>query len=433
MKRDILKNRYFFLVVRIGLLLCFILTLFIYGSYYFEIKNSILRLGQNKENLEIFGVYTSIWGTFGDFVGGTFNPIVGILSVILLFVTWRTTVETLKQTKIELEESRIIQKEMQRTQYLQQFDSFFFPFLQQLKQQETHLIELKGNNQLSELDKLYERIFGNNEYPLAEPNNELINSHIFKSYSLCLIELLRNIEIKFEDDKKIGQIYANIVKATMPMNLQQLLTLYICNSEKDLALFIKYKFFENITLKVVDKEYLSPLMISIVQSFNVDMFGNFRNLLDVFGDSNEISELEKPSSLFKNIFSKRAEMIVSGLGVFHEFVIDFDRITITFDVKDLEKEFYIIERKYQLLLCIAKRSGLSIEKSVLVKEQEIYINKIELDFNMFRIPVFGEVITLFKNHEHVKARINSEYLARKETVDEDIIFASGVDVVKKPR
>lgn len=31
--------------------------------------------------------YVSTWGAFGDFIGGTFNPIVGVLSVVLLFLT----------------------------------------------------------------------------------------------------------------------------------------------------------------------------------------------------------------------------------------------------------------------------------------------------------------------------------------------------------
>lgn len=55
------------------------------------------------------------WGTFGDFVGGILNPILAFLSFIALLFTvalqsrdLKVSNETLKETKLELEQSRMI-------------------------------------------------------------------------------------------------------------------------------------------------------------------------------------------------------------------------------------------------------------------------------------------------------------------------------------
>lgn len=409
------------------------LSFFVYLDHYFEIKkliNSSIQQANKTNNL--FTDYPAIWGAFGDFIGGTFNPIVGILSILLLFATWRTTVETLHQTQIELKESRTIQKEMQKTQLLQQFDSFFFPFLAQLKSQENLLLVIQGESALSELDKLYERIFGNSEYPLAEPNEELRKNHIFNSYFLCLIELLKNIDNKFPEQKETAQVYANIVKATMPMKLQQLMALFLSDNQSDLDLFIKYKFFENTSLWVVNSNSLSPLMIAIVQSFSTDISGNFRNLLDIFGNSKELEGLKSFSTIFKDMLMQPAETSVSGLGILSKYILNFSKINITFDIGDREKEFLIIERKYSLILNIEKRRGNTIETSKLIQNEEIYINKIILDFDSYKISVFGEHIIIKKNDDYFRSNFDREYLVTKEDTDDVIHIASSVDIIKNP-
>lgn len=425
------KNYIVWLVVIIGLM--FIVSAsFKYIEHYFEIKNSLKNLNFSQLNSSGLESYVAIWGGFGDFIGGTFNPVIGVLSVILLFVTWRTTVQTLNQTQLELAESRIIQSEMQKTQLLQQFDSFFFPFLQQLKLQENLLLIAQRKDAVIILDQLYERIFGNSEYPLAEPNEELKNNHLFNSYFLCLSEILKNIDNKFSDEKETAQVYANIIKSTMPMKLQQLMALFLSDSPTSLNLFIKYNFLENISLRVVDSHSLSPLMIAIVQSFNTDIFGNFRNLLEIFGNSNELNKLKNQSTLFQSLLTQQSEMMISGIGVLNRYVFNFSKINIAFDMDGAKKEFIIIDHSFPLLLTIEKRLGTSLKNSKFVENQEIYVNKINLDFDMFEISVFREKITISKNDSYLQAQFNREYLARKENSDEEIIIASSFDIIKNP-
>lgn len=405
----------------------------VYAQHYLEIKTFIEASIESNNELNNSSIdYSAIWGAFGDYVAGFLNPIIGLISVFLLLMTWITTAKTLEHTKDELKESRNIQKEMQKTQLLQQFDSFFFPFLAQLKSQENLLLVIQSESALSELDKLYERIFGNSEYPLAEPNEELRKNHIFNSYFLCLIEILKNIDNKFPEEKETAQIYANIVKATMPMKLQQLMALFLSDNQSYLDLFIKYKFFENTSLRVVNSNSLSPLMIAIVQSFSTDIFGNFRNLLDIFGSSKELVRLKSFSTIFKDMLMQQSEMTVSGLGILSKHILNFSKINITFDIGEKEKEFFIIERKYSLILNIEKRRGNTIQTSKFIQNEEIYINKILLDFDSYQISVFGEHLTIAKNDDYVQSKFDREYLVTKEDTDEVIHIASSVDIIKTP-
>lgn len=59
------------------------------------------------------------WGTFGDFVGGTLNPLLSFLALMILLRTFSMQKEELKDTKEIL-------KTQSQTQIKQQFESTFF-------------------------------------------------------------------------------------------------------------------------------------------------------------------------------------------------------------------------------------------------------------------------------------------------------------------
>jgi hypothetical protein len=54
------------------------------------------------------------WGTYGDYIGGTVNPILSFLSLIALFVTILLQSRELKLSRMELEETRQIATEQVR-------------------------------------------------------------------------------------------------------------------------------------------------------------------------------------------------------------------------------------------------------------------------------------------------------------------------------
>lgn len=75
----------------------------------------------------------AVWGQFGDFVGGTLNPILGFVSVLILAVT-------LNLQRVELRESRntalannsILEKQL-ATMHAQSLESTFFKLLEEFK------------------------------------------------------------------------------------------------------------------------------------------------------------------------------------------------------------------------------------------------------------------------------------------------------------
>jgi len=94
-----LKNLNWLLYIAIGLL---IITAFIYFANF----NNGFSHDKND------------WGTFGDFMGGTLNPLFAFLSLFAIIYTIRIQTqeleysrEELKATKEELEKSRIAQQE----------------------------------------------------------------------------------------------------------------------------------------------------------------------------------------------------------------------------------------------------------------------------------------------------------------------------------
>lgn len=414
-------------VLIVGLSFC------VYVDHYFEIKkliNSSIQQAGKANN--IFIDHPTIWGAFGDFIGGTFNPVVGILSILLLFATWRTSVETLNQTQIELKESRTIQKEMQKTQLLQQFDSFFFPLLEQLKLQEQLLTLIQQEKVRSELDILYEKIFANVDYQDGLPKDTLERSHLFNTYYFCLVEIIRNIDKNFINDQETANKYINIIKAIMPFKLQQLLSLYLCENSDDLNLFVKYRIFENTPLKIIDTDFLSTVMIAVVQGYNRDIFGRVRHAMGIFGNSKGIRSLKHGSSIFADFLEKPSEMLIDGSGVFDLFVLDFKKLNIVFDIGK-HKEFWCIERYHQLLLKIQKRVGVDFDSSTIKFEEEIFFNKINVSYDYFEINIFNEKIIISKNINYSLNEKNIEIVITKEDEEEDIYEASSFEFIKKPR
>lgn len=83
-----------------------------------------------------------VWGQFGDFMGGTLNPILAFLSLIALLVTIKIQSDELKATRAELELTRTtiedqtsIQDEQRLQMEKQFFDNHFFNSLELLMKQ----------------------------------------------------------------------------------------------------------------------------------------------------------------------------------------------------------------------------------------------------------------------------------------------------------
>lgn len=107
-----------------------VLFLFVVGFYFYEFK--ILKVDSNT------------FGTFGDFIGGTLNPIFALFSLFAIIYTIKIQTEELElsrkeleETRQELKESRIAQQEQSESLKLQNkatelqiFENTFFKLIE---------------------------------------------------------------------------------------------------------------------------------------------------------------------------------------------------------------------------------------------------------------------------------------------------------------
>ncbi|WP_212630705.1 hypothetical protein [Pseudomonas sp. KB-10] len=78
----------------------------------------------------------STWGEFGDFFGGTLNPIFGFLTIIALLVTIRIQIKELKLTRKAAIESADALKKQHQVALRQSLEQSFFRFLEDIKNDE---------------------------------------------------------------------------------------------------------------------------------------------------------------------------------------------------------------------------------------------------------------------------------------------------------
>ena len=74
---------------------------------------------------------SATWGTFGDYLGGTLNPIISFLALIGLLYTIHQQAQEMKATRDELERTAEQQSRQSEIFNLQQFESTFFSLLEQ--------------------------------------------------------------------------------------------------------------------------------------------------------------------------------------------------------------------------------------------------------------------------------------------------------------
>ncbi len=115
MKKD---NNVFIVVISIAII-CAIIV----GGLYFSHFGSIVN---DKDK----------WGQFGDYIGGTLNPVFGFLSLIILLHVLRQNERALQMSKEELELTRKELKnsatalaEQSETLKIQRFEQTFFSLL----------------------------------------------------------------------------------------------------------------------------------------------------------------------------------------------------------------------------------------------------------------------------------------------------------------
>ena len=93
---------------------------------------------------------SATWGTFGDYLGGTLNPVISFLALIGLLYTIHQQAQEMQATREELKQAAEQQRKQVEQQSrqseifnLQQFESTFFSLLEQHNKIIENLIEAK--------------------------------------------------------------------------------------------------------------------------------------------------------------------------------------------------------------------------------------------------------------------------------------------------
>lgn len=209
---------------------------------------------------------------FGDFVGGTLNPVFSFIGLILLFETYSMQKKELKETKKAL---RI----QNQTQSKQQFESTFFALLNVHNQGLQSFLDYKETEGSDGCKRDFFKLIFNqalekNSLKSAKEQFETGNP-MFGHYFRILYQLLKFIFTELEDGKinkkdtlifrndirladknndkasDVEKKYSNIIRALLPDDVMKFLVVNCyCENENDIyweykLLLERYDFFEH--------------------------------------------------------------------------------------------------------------------------------------------------------------------------------------------
>ncbi|UCR83775.1 putative phage abortive infection protein [Pseudomonas chlororaphis] len=250
-----------------------------------------------------FSNENSDWGTFGDFVGGTLNPIFGFLSLIALLLTIVLQSKELESTRIELERSASAQEKTEAalnkqsdTQEKQQFENTFFSLLDQHNKALEKISTPTGKytKGRSVLDIVRLSVFSGNHANLQDAKNALEkHNDICGHYFRVLYQVLKFIATNVPDgsvgsefsqetiaDSKLApseKMYSNIVRSFLSYDATQLLAINCyCADRLDTywnfkLLIERYSFLEHMPFKFKEKDHV--LLVSTKEFYEKNAFG----------------------------------------------------------------------------------------------------------------------------------------------------------------
>lgn len=242
-----------------------------------------------------------IWAQFGDYMGGTLNPILAFLSFMALLYTIKIQTDELELTRNELEKSTIAQEKQSSSLSLQNksteiqiFENTFFQLFKQHQVLLSELIrELEGYksgaqvlvNEISVPEFIsgsYEKIMIEDKEISLEDNFIEYNERIVKRYFMTLYQILKFIDKSLVDDKKL---YTNIIRANLDDKVLSLLIINCTNPK-----FIKYKeylenyeFFEHLYTNKdqIDSSMAMFKLIKLLFNYKPNVFGKNTKLLQI--------------------------------------------------------------------------------------------------------------------------------------------------------
>ena len=149
---------------------------------------------------------SATWGTFGDYLGGTLNPIISFLALIGLLYTIHQQAQEMQATREELKQAAEQQHRQADIFNLQQFESTFFSLLEQHNKA---VEKIEAESIFEELHNIYNKKI--DQITTRKPSEELSNSHAIKSinqhyelksYFNLLFQILKFISISLSKNSE---------------------------------------------------------------------------------------------------------------------------------------------------------------------------------------------------------------------------------------
>ena len=244
------KKKLPLILISFGLFALFLIVS-VFGYYGYIFSN--FKIDSNVEH----------FGQFGDFIGGTLNPILAFLSFMALLYTIKIQTDELKlsreeleATRKELEGSRIAQQEQSVSLKLQNeatklqiFENTFYSLLSH------HNGILEQLTYVNKISDTFYNILGDysSHYNSLDYENICIkfkneNKGTMKIYFMTLFQLLKFINMESDKLKKDAKLYTNIIRATLDDKVLILLALNCIINDYNIykELIIKYSFLEHL-------------------------------------------------------------------------------------------------------------------------------------------------------------------------------------------
>lgn len=290
LKIDVFKTIIAIIFLGVILYVSYFLVFQLYSPYFDMVldqrgESIVLEKKDNESSL------IGDWGAFGDFIGGTLNPVIGFLSIILLFITIfinnKMLKTTTKQVKISSKELRLnrkanqknskTQRKIEKIQKLQYLNNTFFEMLEQLNKFEANTIGKEDD-----FKNIYNRtLFGSNEDEEIVRFRLKYNSSMAQYFSF-LYQIIKVIESALgggfskKERYKNRKYYGNILRANIPVSLMQLLMVNVSGEFKVYRNYIKkYSLFEHMPFyHTLENKGFSIYLISLAFTFDVKSFGD---------------------------------------------------------------------------------------------------------------------------------------------------------------
>jgi hypothetical protein len=264
---------------------------------------------------------SATWGTFGDYLGGTLNPIISFLALIGLLYTIHQQAQEMQATREELKQAAEQQHRQADIFNLQQFESTFFSLLEQHNKVVERI----------EIESIYEKLHNIynkkiDQITKREPSEELSNSHAIKSinqhyelksYFNFLFQILKFISISLSknsesNNSEDSKITIKDFDSDNKRSEEKLSHEYI-NPQERMYSDILRSFIPNIILKLLALNCLT------IDKFSRD--NELKTLYNFQGLLNRYALLEQLQLVFTDINKINKSYLVNGDDAIHFLIL----------------------------------------------------------------------------------------------------------------